>query len=99
MTTLAFPRSVPARSIPARTIPARTMARATVRTPARPAVRWLWHQRSIGALLGLIAVTISTLIAVLIAALIGPFIVGVLPFILLMGFAIGPLHAMIRGEL
>lgn len=89
-TTLDFPGSLTARSITARSI---------ARTPARPAVRWLWHQRSIGALLGLVAVTISTLIAVLVASLIGPFIMFVLPFILLMGFAIGPLHAMVRGEI
>lgn len=82
-----------------------TLARSTfsTRAPARTRTQtptvWLWHQRSIGALFALIAVTISTVIAVLVASLIGPFIMFVLPFILLMGFAIGPLHAMLRGEL
>lgn len=86
MTTLTLARSL---SVPA--------PRTAHRAPTWG--RWLWHQRSIGALLGLFAVTLSTLIAVLVASLIGPFIMFVLPFILLMGFAIGPLHAMLRGEL
>lgn len=86
MATLALARQFPTRSI--------------TRAQAQPALRhWLWHQRSIGALLGLVGVTISTLVAVLVASLIGPFIMFVLPFILLMGFAMGPLLAMVRGDL
>ena len=38
-------------------------------------------------------------VLVLASALIGPFIMFAIPFMLLFGFAFGPLHAMVKGEL
>jgi hypothetical protein len=88
MSSLALPRSLAPRSTTS--APARTAA---------PTVRWLWHQRSIVALFGLLTCTASVVIAVLVASLIGPFIMFAIPFLLLLGFALGPLHAMLRGDL
>lgn len=87
MSTLAFPRSIPV---------ARSQAPATRRPRA---LLWLWNQRSLGALVGLVAVAFGAVVAVLVASLIGPFIMFVAPLILVFGFALGPLHAMIRGEI
>lgn len=88
MSTLALARPLSARSIPV--APTRTEPQA---------VRWLWHQRSIVALFGLVSCTASVVVAVLAASLIGPFIMFAVPFLLILGFALGPLHAMMRGEL
>jgi hypothetical protein len=93
MSTLAFtsPRSIQM---------AQPRARSSAPTSRRPqALLWLWNQRSIVALLGLLAVTLGAVVAVLVASLIGPFIMFVAPLILIFGFALGPLHAMIRGDL
>jgi type IV secretory pathway TrbD component len=78
------------------------MAQTRSKAPAtrRPqTLLWLWNQRSVVALLGLLAVALGAVVAVLVASLIGPFIMFVAPLILIFGFALGPLHAMIRGDL
>lgn len=81
----------------ARAQTARPQTRAQTKAPAM--ARWLWHQRSIAALFGLVAAIFGAFVAVLAASLIGPFILFIAPLILIFGFALGPLHAMIRGDL
>ncbi len=51
------------------------------------------------ARVGLVVTILALVVAVFAASLIGPFIMFVAPLILVMGSALGPLHAMIRGEL
>lgn len=66
-----------------------SVAPPRARVPAR--ARW--------ARVGLIATTLAVLVAVFAASLIGPFIMFAAPLILVMGSALGPLHALMRGEL
>lgn len=56
-----------------------------------PRARW--------ARVGLVAATLAVLVAVFAASLIGPFIMFAAPLILVLGSAIGPLHAILRGDL
>jgi hypothetical protein len=54
------------------------------------------------ATLGALAIPVTvvlTVVMVLAASLIGPFILFALPLMLVFGFALGPLHALARGEL
>ena len=51
------------------------------------------------ARVGLVLTVLALLLAVFAASLIGPFIMFVAPLIVVMGSALGPLHAMMRGEL
>jgi hypothetical protein len=51
------------------------------------------------ARVGLVVTVLALLVAVFAASLIGPFIMFVAPLILVMGSALGPLHAMMTGEL
>lgn len=67
--------------------------------PTRARAPWIWQQRSFGAAVGLALTIIGAVVAVLAASLIGPFIMFVAPLILVFGCALGPLHAMVRGEL
>lgn len=55
--------------------------------------------RARAARAGLVAATLAVVIAVFAASLIGPFIMFAAPLILVLGSAIGPLHAILRGEL
>jgi len=57
----------------------------------RPRARW--------ARVGLVAATLVVLVAIFAASLIGPFIMFAAPLILVLGSALGPLHAIIRGDL
>lgn len=60
------------------------------------------HRRAPLSLASLIALAPAiglTVVMILAASLIGPFILFALPFMLLFGCAIGPLHALVRGEL
>lgn len=66
-------------------------------TVARPP--WLWRERSLAAAAGLALTVLGAVVAVLAASLIGPFIMFVAPLILVFGCALGPLHAMLKGEL
>jgi hypothetical protein len=54
---------------------------------------------SVPAILGLVLAVPAAVVMVLVASLIGPFVMFALPFMLLFGFAFGPLHAMVKGEL
>lgn len=65
------------------------LAAAKPRTPAG----------SVPAILGLVLAVPAAVAMVLVASLIGPFVMFALPFMLLFGFAFGPLHAMVKGEL
>ena len=62
--------------------------------PARPRA-----MAPIPALLGLVLATPAAVVMVLVSSLIGPFIMFAIPFMLLFGFAFGPLHALVKGEL
>jgi len=46
----------------------------------------------------LVAATLTFVVMILAAGLIGPFIVGVVPVLAVVGFAFGPLHAILREE-
>jgi hypothetical protein len=48
---------------------------------------------------GLVLATLAVLVAVFAASLIGPFIMFAAPLILVLGSAIGPLHAIMSGDL
>jgi hypothetical protein len=48
---------------------------------------------------GLVLAVLAVLVAVFAASLIGPFIMFAAPLILVLGSAIGPLHAIMRGDL
>lgn len=48
---------------------------------------------------GLVLATLAVLVAVFAASLIGPFIMFAAPLILVLGSAVGPLHAIMRGDL
>lgn len=51
------------------------------------------------ARVGLVATVLALLVSVFAASLIGPFIMFVAPLLLVMGSALGPLHAMMVGDL
>jgi hypothetical protein len=51
------------------------------------------------ARVGLVLAVLAVLVAVFAASLIGPFIMFAAPLILVLGSAIGPLHAIMRGDL
>lgn len=76
-----------AASSPVRSLP--TLATLTLPRPAAP----------IPALVGLLVAVPIAVVMVLVSSLIGPFIMFAIPFMLLFGFAFGPLHAMVKGEL
>ncbi|MBX7190810.1 MAG: hypothetical protein K1X94_02065 [Sandaracinaceae bacterium] len=63
-------------------------------TPAAPAA-----PRARLAKLGLAATVLTLLVAIFAASLIGPFIMFATPLLLVLGSALGPLHALVRGEL
>ncbi len=67
--------------------------------PARTAARIRRRSGSLTALLALPATILLAALMVLAASLIGPFIMFALPFMLVFGFALGPLHALLRGDL
>jgi hypothetical protein len=74
-----------------------TLPRLVARTRTSDPVR-----RAPGALTALVALPVAVVLAVLmvlVASLIGPFIMFALPFMLVFGFALGPLHALLRGDL
>lgn len=76
--------------------PSALTARAAER-PTRPLPR----RAPLGpaALVALPAVIAATVLMVLAASLIGPFIMFAIPLMLAFGCAIGPLHALVRGDL
>ena len=53
----------------------------------------------IPALVGLALAVPVAIVMVLVSSLIGPFIMFAIPFMLLFGFAFGPLWAMVNGDL
>lgn len=55
--------------------------------------------RARSARVGLVLAVLAVLVAVFAASLIGPFIMFAAPLILVLGSAIGPLHAIMRGDL
>ena len=80
-------------ALPRRRLPA-TRALPALAAPARS------HATApIPALVALLAAVPVALVMVIASSLIGPFIMFAVPFMLLFGFAFGPLHAMVKGEL
>lgn len=51
------------------------------------------------ALLAIVPAVALAVVMVLAASLIGPFVMFALPLMLCFGFALGPLHALVRGDL
>ncbi|MCB9598210.1 MAG: hypothetical protein H6719_36185 [Sandaracinaceae bacterium] len=67
-----------------------TCPRCHHRSPVRRRSRLWWA--------ALVSLTIAFVVLVLAAGMIGPFIVGAVPFLALVGFAFGPLHSILREE-
>jgi hypothetical protein len=72
---------------------------SSVSSASRPRVERSGPPRARMARVGLVLAVLAVLVAVFAASLIGPFIMFAAPLILVLGSAIGPLHAIMRGDL
>ncbi|MBX7196999.1 MAG: hypothetical protein U0234_08615 [Sandaracinus sp.] len=78
-------------------LPSSPLARHVAGPHRRPLVRRA--SLAPAALIALPATIAAAVLMVLAASLIGPFIMFAIPLMLAFGCAIGPLHALVRGDL